>query len=135
MHLTIEKITTYVDLERDGWFLSDHLVRYDACHGHIINIFCFISSSAVCSCLAAPFLSVNLFFFRFLLLNFLRCLTTTLPASFAYNPDLSPASGLDGLCLNIAAIGETQSWYLPSGTRPSLQKSWGRAFCQKSLDR
>ena len=39
--LTIDKITTFVNLERQSWFLLYQQPRYDACRGHTNNLFCF----------------------------------------------------------------------------------------------
>ena len=80
----------------------------------------FFSSSAVCPRLATPLLSVNFLVFHYFL-TFLLCLATMLPASFASKPDSSPASGLEVLRRNIAAIDSTLT---PPAAGSSLRRAY-----------
>ena len=69
--------------------------------------FCCFSSSDVCPCLTAQFLSVDCLVFCYRLSPSCRRLSTIMPDSFASKTDLSPPPGMEGLCRNIAAIGST----------------------------
>ena len=68
-------------------------------------LFFFPSSSAVCSRLAAPLLSVDFLVFRSCLSPSHRHLDTMLRTYLASKPGSSPMLGLEGLLCNIAAIG------------------------------
>ena len=70
-------------------------------------LFCFSSSSTVCLLLGAPFFSINFLVFRSRLSPSCRHIANMLPASFALNPDSSPALGLEVLHCNIAVIRST----------------------------
>ena len=84
-------------------------------------LFCFFSSSSVCTRLAAPFLSVDFLVFRSQLSPSCRRLATILNTSFSSKTDSYPPSGLEGLCHNIAAIGSTPP-------PPTAGSSLGRAL-------